>query len=234
MQKRHVFGLLLMTLCLSCAPADENEAATDLSGAVRDLGVPPATDLSQDSPAEKVKQLDAELEKTPDDAQPGPAPLDQVVLLDVQGWQGGRDLWISADGKAVCRVVNVAANANEPGLQETRYSFTLFREQQASLADLAQKQEFFAIKTKQRPGIPDEARPIIMIKSGSQTHAVGKWDGDEDRRFDPLYKFLLEMTEPAEQWSKIGSGPYDLDWQPTDFPENKDVHDLERSGTAKN
>ena len=39
-------------------------------------------------------------------SKPGEQKADQVVLLDVQNLWGGRDLWVSSDGKAFCRIVS--------------------------------------------------------------------------------------------------------------------------------
>jgi hypothetical protein len=68
--------------------------------------------------------------------------LDQVVLLDVQGYSGGTNLWISKDGKAIC-IVAVPPKKGETGLQDTRYEFVLSEQQRSSLIQLITKNRFF-------------------------------------------------------------------------------------------
>lgn len=153
--------------------------------------------------------------------------LDHVILLDVQGLWGGTDLWISADGKAVCRFVT-APEKGESGLQETRYAFVVSAEQRSSLLELINKHSFFSIRTKDRYGVPDEARPSILVKSGANEHAVGKWANDKHQDFDPLYQFLLKIAEFGKKGNKIHRGPFDWDWRPESFPENKSIRDMTR------
>lgn len=148
--------------------------------------------------------------------------LDQVILLDVQGLWGGQDLWISADGKAVCRFVTPPAE-NQSGLQETRHSFVMSTQQRASLLELVKKHSFFTIKTKDRHGVPDEARPSILISSGLCTHAVGKWAGDEHKDFDPIYRLLLSIAESGKREPETHRGAFDWDWKPDGFPESKEI-----------
>lgn len=153
--------------------------------------------------------------------------LDQVVLLDVQGLWGGTNLWISGTGKAVCRYVRTPAKG-ESGLQETRHSLELSREQQASLRKLVNEHDFFNIKTVDRYGVPDESRPAIFIKSGDRTHAVGKWANDKHTEFDPIYELLLKIAESGKSTPATYKGPYDSDWTPVGFPSGRDILDRTR------
>lgn len=41
----------------------------------------------------------------------------------------------------------------------------------SSLLELINKHSFFAMRTKDRYGVPDEARPNIFVKSGANEHA---------------------------------------------------------------
>jgi len=152
--------------------------------------------------------------------------LDQVILLDVQGFEGGTDLWISADGKAVCRFA-VPPAKGESGLQETRYEFVVSAQQRSSLLELITKHSFFTIKTKDRYYIiPDEARPVIFVQSCTSTHAVGKWEGHKHNDFDPIYQRLLEIAESGENGKQTFRGPFEWNWKPDGFPENKSIYDM--------
>ena len=100
----------------------------------------------------------------PEVTQPKVTQLNKVVLLDVQGLHGGQDLWISGDGKAVCRFVTPPTQG-QYGTQETRYTFNLTPKQMANLLAAVNKHSFFTLKTKDRSGVPDEARPSIKEKN---------------------------------------------------------------------
>ena len=153
--------------------------------------------------------------------------FDQVILLDVQGLWGGTDLWISSDGKAVCRFVT-PSEKGESGLQESRYAFVVSKEQRSSLLKLIKKHSFFSIRTKDRYGVPDEARPNIFVKSGSKEHAVGKWANDPHKDFDQIYQFLLKIAESGKKGKKIYRGTFDWNWKPENFPENKSIWEMTR------
>ncbi len=150
--------------------------------------------------------------------------LDQIILLDIQGLNGGRDLWISTDSKAsVCRLVVSSGK----GLQETRYEFMVSEKQLSSLCELITKHNFFSIRIKDRYGIPDEARPGVFVKSGGTTYAVGKWAGDKHKDFDPIYKLLLQIAESGGKSGKeTHRGSFDWNWKPDGFPENKSIVDM--------
>ena len=156
-----------------------------------------------------------------------PQTLDQVVLLDVQGLWGGQDLWVSIDGKAICRFVK-PPEKGESGLQETRYAFVLSEEQRATLRELITKRSFFSIQTKDRYGVPDEARPNLFVKSGSKSHAVGKWANDKHKDFDPVYEFLLKIVEAGKKGKQIHRGQFDWNWKPDGFPDSKTIWNMTR------
>lgn len=152
---------------------------------------------------------------------------DQVVLLDVQGLEGGKDLWIQSDGKAFCR--HVAHQKGKSGLQETRYEFTLSEKQRSSLLALINKHGFFSIRTNKRSGVPDEARPCIHVKSGTNVHTVGKWAKDKHGDFDPIYQYLQSVAESGKSGKEFHQGALDWNWKPDGFPENKSIWDAIRS-----
>lgn len=158
----------------------------------------------------------------PSESLPEVTQLDRVVLLDVQGLWGGRDLWISGDGKAVCRFVGPPAEG-QTGTQETRYTFTLPEKQLTQLLALVNKHRFFSIKIEDRSGVPDEARPSIFITSGSMTHAVGKWFNDKHEDFDPIYQHLRSIADLGKKEKATHQDVFDWDWKPDGFPERKNI-----------
>lgn len=153
--------------------------------------------------------------------------LPQVVLLDVQGLTGGQDLWISSLGTAFCRVVTPAEDG-ESGLQEARYQFMLSEEQRSDLSHLLAKHDFFKTQTKDRYGVPDEARPSIFVEHGTRSHAIGKWANDKHEKFDTVYEFLLRLVESGKKGKRFHSGELEWRWQPDGFPENEKIWELTR------
>ena len=148
--------------------------------------------------------------------------LKQVILRDVEGMRGGRTLWISAEGKAICSIVA----GGKAGLHEIRYTFDVSEEQSSHLLDLINKHEFFSLQTKNRYGIPGESRPSILIKSESGEYAVGKWSNDNHDGFDPIYQQLLKIAEARKDGEIIFQGTFDWEWKLEGFPSNKRIVDL--------
>lgn len=162
---------------------------------------------------------------------PAPAAPDQVVLLDIQGLWGGVDLWIANDGKAVCRHVG-PPRAGGRGLQESRHAFSLSSEQQAELAALVERHGFFTLEIADRPGVPDESRPILFIQSGARRRAVAKWGNDAHPDFDPLYRFLLAVARAGRAGSLLAEGAYDPEWQPEGFEPGRAIRDMAQPAPA--
>lgn len=148
--------------------------------------------------------------------------LSQVVLIDVQGLHGGTDLWISKNGKAIVRFAKPPTK-EETGLQETRYSFTLSKEQLTSLLDMVKKHRFFDLQSSTRSAVPDEAHPVIFIKLGDRTHAAMKWANDKNKDFDPIYEFLLKLAKSGKNGTEMKKGSYDWNWKPENFPASKEI-----------
>ncbi len=150
---------------------------------------------------------------------------DQIILLDVQGLWGGRDLWISSDGSAFCRVVEPPAKGGS-GLLETLYSFTISDGQRVALHSLFNTHHFCSIQIEDRYGLPDEARPIIVIRAGGEICRAAKWLNDSHQGFDSIYKHLLMIVENGRLGKKIGSGTYDWRWKPDGFAENQTFYEI--------
>jgi hypothetical protein len=157
----------------------------------------------------------------------------QVVLLDVQGMWGGRDLWIAENGKASVRFVN-PPGPGEKGLQEARYEFDVPPRTRAKLERLVIRHRFFAMTTDQRSGIPDEAHPRIYMKSGTNEYAVAKWESDKHSDFDPIYRLLLKIAESGINGRKTYSEAYrwDFSWKPDGFPLFETIRELTKQGES--
>ena len=157
----------------------------------------------------------------------GPA-FDRVVLLDVQGLFGGRDLWLAADGAAHCRIVR-PPREGESGLRETRFAFTMPQAELDALRRLLEQHDVSGLQTPNRYGVPDEARPVLCVQSGPDVRAVGKWANDAHLEFDAICRFLIRLVELGARGAPAAECAYDRNWQPPGFPDRQAILDLDQA-----
>jgi hypothetical protein len=135
----------------------------------------------------------------------------QIVLRDVQGLYGGRNIYVFPDGRVVAQIVT----PTETGLHERRFNMMLTKDQQESLRRLLSQHSLSRIHIPLHPGIPDQARPeITAIYSDGTAITVAKWDDDRHPDFDALYDHLLYFTRQTEKMKPVWEGRYDHEWQP--------------------
>ena len=154
--------------------------------------------------------------------------FDQIVLLDVQGLWGGRDLWVAADGKAWVRYVAPPKKADQPGLQEEIYKFSITEDGMKTLLGLIREHHFFAIQIKERPGVPDESRPMIYVRSGERERTVAKWGSDKNPDFDPILQFLLKSAAEGKKGELLFSRALDRSWKPEGFPDVEQIQQKQK------
>ena len=146
-----------------------------------------------------------------------PVPLRSFVLHDVQGLSGGHALWARADGTAVVQVVTPAP-PGQSGLWEKRYNATLTPDQRAEVERLVGAHHFLTLAMKDRPGVPDEAHPIIaVVTKGGETAKKRKWANDKHPDFDRLYDYLLGLCQRVVDGQMVREGVYDWEWRPDGF-----------------
>lgn len=119
--------------------------------------------------------------------------FDRIVLLDVQGLFGGRELWLSADGSAWARTVG-PPRQGDPRLPERRWAFTVDPSDMDELARLLAEHDLAEMRIPDRPGVPDEARPIVCVQRGEDLRAVAKWARDRHAGFDAIYGLLKRLV----------------------------------------
>jgi hypothetical protein len=135
-------------------------------------------------------------------------PLELVVLRDVHPLWGGRNVYLMGDGALYVQLV-------EKGQQETRYALRLAPAKVAELEDLLREHRFTRIETEDRPGQPDEARPVIEVRwQSGESKTVAKWANDVHPNFDAIYDWLIELAESVTDQTPVYVGPYKGDWQP--------------------
>lgn len=138
-------------------------------------------------------------------------PKCKIVLHDVQGLFGGRDICI--DGLREC-IISLVSH----GLQEKRFRMKLFPEETYVLRRLCIEGDLATLKIKERPGLPDEARPeITLTNAAGETCSVAKWAGDKVPEFDNLYEALLALERKTGNKKPEYEGKY----EPAERPEKK-------------
>lgn len=132
--------------------------------------------------------------------------LQAVTLRDVQGLFGGRDVWIAADGACHVRVMDRGV--------EKRYAGKIpMDELKALLATHDPKK----IRIPERPGVPDEARPTLIVRSAEEVVKVAKWANQKHAGFDAIYGWIVKKAEDVAQGAPALEGRYDPAWKPDGF-----------------
>ncbi len=153
----------------------------------------------------------------------------KIVLQDVQGLWGGRDLWLSEDGSGMCRVVDQSGDKANPGPREKRYRIAMSPTEVGALRSVLGRWNFAAIESSSRPGIPDEACPRICLDDGKKANVAYRWMGDVKKgdAFQEIYLALKKVVETAAAENPVHSGPLDWKWYPEGFPKPEMVRSME-------
>lgn len=132
-------------------------------------------------------------------------PFERLVLRDVQGLEGGRNVYVRADGLVTVQVVT----PTESGLAEKRYELKLSDTQRQALHTLLDQHPLAKARIPDRPGVPDQARPEITLqRSHASTTTVATWDDERQPDFDAIYAYLLELEKTAQKSKPIRQGAY--------------------------
>ena len=138
-------------------------------------------------------------------------PFDQLMLRDVQGLFGGRNLFVRASGECVLQHV-------VRGQQETRYVATLSAADLEALSDVLRAHDLAAVvPPPPRPPVPDEAHPYIRLLRGSTTVGKSKRANDKVPHFDEIYAALLRVAKAVQDGEVVFRGPHDGRWTPEGF-----------------
>lgn len=126
-----------------------------------------------------------------------------VELHDIQGLFGGRNLLIDSSGRVL--LLKAARPGNGHGLREARYVSLLVKAEIAELRYLLVTNDLADLEIEERPGIPDEARPEIVVRNAEgETLAAAAWESDlkigpgEDgkspkKRFQQIYNHCRKL-----------------------------------------
>lgn len=123
-----------------------------------------------------------------------------INLMDMQALFGGREIAIYGDGATNVKVIYRGSNANKSGT----YKMVLSQSEMDQLFAIIIKNDFLTIKMKDRPGVPDEAHPNIILKNlEGKEFSLGKWANDKNERFDAIYNTLLDIENIAVKGKKL-------------------------------
>jgi hypothetical protein len=158
--------------------------------------------------------------------------LESLVLLDVQGLWGGRNLWIRSNGSVIVLIVTNTMRP-ESGLQESRWVGQLSARQMNALGRLLEEESFLSMRVPSRDLLPDEGHPTIWARMKSGKGAlVSKNSGDAHLGFDAIYEHLLRLARLKAGRQRIGKGAYDWDWHPAGFPSGEEILELKGSASV--
>ena len=148
--------------------------------------------------------------------EPGqPVPLKSFVLHDVEGMFGGHTIWAAEDRTAFIQVVGPPPTGRS-GLSEKRYKIKLTAEQWAEVERLVGAHHLLTAKMAGRPGVPDEAHPVIVVVTrAGATAKVRKWANDKHPDFDPVYAYLLRLCRAKGEL--VREGAFEWEWRPDGF-----------------
>src|SRR6185437_179547 len=135
----------------------------------------------------------------------------RLILLDVQGLWGGQNIFLSHDGTLWVQLIGRLSNAAS-GFQETRYKLKLKPADIEDLQRLLANHHFPQIQIKDRPGVPDEARPTIQVTTDDgKILTKSKWANDKNADFDAIYQRLQSLVPKAGSEKPVYTGAVDRD-----------------------
>lgn len=126
-------------------------------------------------------------------------PKCSLQLHDIHPLFGGTDVLVKGDGSGTARVVKRPA--------DTTYELQLTPEESSALRQLLIAKNFVDLKIPERRGVPDEARPqLILTNAAGKTFTLAKWANDKVPAFDYVYETLLAASKTAMEKSAAKTG----------------------------
>lgn len=133
-----------------------------------------------------------------------------IILKDVHGLWGGRNVWIHSNGQCIAQEVKPGSGQ----LQENRCETRLTEYGLKLVISQLESHHFETIQTKDRVGVPDEARPEIIVRlDNGKLISHSKWANDKHADFDAIYDLLLTLGV-TKGVKPMWSGKYDPTWRP--------------------
>lgn len=147
---------------------------------------------------ETARFLGAEVDKS----------LARLELKDVHGLWGGSHVALAASGSVCVRLVDKTG-------EERRYVFTIDRKDALALVQLAADQDVLGLKPSERAGVPDEARPQIVVENAlGATRSVFRWANDKVPAFEKVEQALHALEKKCEPLDPVFRGKPDPYFRP--------------------
>jgi hypothetical protein len=134
-------------------------------------------------------------------------PKCRIVLEDIQGLWGGTAIHLDAAGPCILRIVDRG--------KERRFEMKQTPDETKALRTTCIDADLLTVKIKERMGVPDEARPtIILTNAKGKTFSLAKWANDKVPRFDKVYNALLDLKKKTKDVDPVYEGNWQRDWKP--------------------
>ena len=139
-----------------------------------------------------------------------------VILRDVHPLHGGQNLYLSRDGSGYCQVVS--RHPDSRTFFERRYKAALPADRMRALVRLLVDASPDTIPSSIKPGLPDSARPTIIVRlSSERVLRISRWERDRHPDFYAIYQTLLSEAKSAATGAQDLVGPYDPRCVPEGF-----------------
>jgi hypothetical protein len=134
----------------------------------------------------------------------------RIVLDDVHGLWGGRQVWVQANGPAGGRAL--VRRVPVPG-HEQRSVVPVSADEVQGLLEAVLASDFLSIRFEPRPIVPDETHAVITLTNRrGECASVAKWARDRHPGFEAVYAALLALE--ARPGRLVFEGPFDPDYAP--------------------
>jgi hypothetical protein len=132
----------------------------------------------------------------------------RLELHAVHALYGGVDIALCASGSACVRIA-------DKGLAERRFLFTIPEKDARAIVATAIAQDILGVKLKDRPGVPDEARPQLVLENAlGQSRDVSHWANDDTPALQAVEVGLHDLVNKTEKLEPAFSGKYDWSYHP--------------------
>lgn len=122
-------------------------------------------------------------------------------------WRNGADVHVSGAGRVVVRRMQRDGT-------ERRHDATIPAQEARRLLRLACEVDLIRVEVPDRPGVPDELRPFLVLSNErGGLHSLDKWSNDEVPRWDRVGEALISLARSVEESHEpCHEGPWDRGW----------------------
>ncbi len=134
--------------------------------------------------------------------------LARLELKDVHGLWGGSHVAVAASGSVCVRIVDKTG-------EERRFVFTIDKKDALALVKLACEQDVLGLKPADRAGVPDEARPQLVLENAlGVARSSFRWANDKVPAFEKVEQALRALEKKTEKLDPVFRGKQDPYFRP--------------------